>query len=72
MDEMKLSTKLMKGLIANLIKKALKKKLGCEVKLNLNDFYITYDETNAKVHLDLNAERDKDNLETVLLANDLL
>lgn len=72
MDEMKLSTKLMKGLIANLIKKALKKKLGCDVKLDLNDIYITYDETNAKVHLDLNAEMDKDNLESVLLANDLI
>lgn len=72
MDEMKLSTKLMKGLIANLIKKAIKKKLGCDVKLNLNDFYVTYDETNAKVHIDLNAEMDKDNLESVLLEADLI
>ena len=72
MDEMKLSTKLMKGLIANLIKKAIKKKLGCDVKLNLNDFYVTYDETHAKVHIDLNAEMDKDNLESVLLEADLI
>lgn len=72
MDEMKITSKLMRGVAAKLIRNIFKKKFGCDVKLNLNDFYVTYDETNANVHIDFNAQMDKDNLESVLLEADLL
>lgn len=72
MDEMKLTTKLMRGVVAKLLRNIFKKKFGCDVEINLNDFYVAYDESNANVHIDFNAKMDKDNLESVLLANDLL
>jgi len=72
MDEMKITSKLMRGVAAKLIRNIFKKKFGCDVKLNLNDFYVTYDEINANVHIDFNAQMDKDNLESVLLEADLL
>lgn len=72
MDEMKITSKLMRGVAAKLIRNIFKKKFGCDVKLNLNDFYVTYDETNANVHIDFNAQMDKDNLESVLLEADLI
>ncbi|MBO7450294.1 MAG: CTP synthase [Clostridiales bacterium] len=72
MDEMKLTSKLMRGVAAKLIRNMFKKKFGCEVKLNLNDFYVTYDETTASVHIDVNAQMDKDNLESVLIDAGLL
>ncbi|MBO7449414.1 MAG: hypothetical protein J6U54_03515 [Clostridiales bacterium] len=72
MDEMKLTTKLMRGLVAKLIRKTVRKKFGCDIELSLNDFYVTYDESTAIFHLDLNGKMDKDNLESVLIDNDLL
>jgi hypothetical protein len=72
MDEMKITSKLMRGVVSKIIRKAIKNKLGADVKLDLNDFYISYDEKDAVIHVDANARLDKQNLEQILKDADLL
>lgn len=72
MDEMKLTSKLMRGVASKLIRKTIKNKFGCEVKLDLNDFYISYDDNLAVIHLDAKAQLDRSNLESLLKDADLL
>ena len=56
MDEMRISTNLLKGLAAKAIAKVLKKKFGVDVDICLNEFYVTNDGQKASVHLNVNAE----------------
>ena len=65
MDELKLklSTKFMKGIIANLISKALKKKLGYNIDILLNEIEVKSE--NGKVHLHINADAEVENGEKV-------
>lgn len=72
MDEMKLGSKLMKGVVAKIIRKAIKNKFGCDVDLVINGFYISYDDNIANLHLDANAQMGKENLEAILKEADLL
>ena len=72
MDEMRITSKLMRSVIAKIIKKSVKNRFGCDIKLVLHDFYISYDETNATIHLDANAQMDKANLEAIFKEADLL
>lgn len=72
MDEMKLTTKLMRGVVAKLISSIIKNKFGFDVKVDLAAFYITYDENTANIHLNASAQLDKDNLEYILMENGLM
>jgi hypothetical protein len=72
MDEMKLTTKLMRGVVAKIIKRIIKNKFGCDVKVDLNTFYVSYDENMATIHLDAAAQLDRANLENILKDADLL
>lgn len=51
MDEMKvkLSTKFMRGIVAKLISKAIQKKLGCKIDIQLNDLDISVVDGETKV-----------------------
>lgn len=51
MDEMKvkLSTKFMRGIVAKLISKAIQKKLGCKIDIQLNDLDISVIDGETKV-----------------------
>ena len=71
MDEMKISTRLMKGLIAKIVKTMIKKKVGYDVDIRLNDLVITNDDNKAHVHLNVDAELDKDELAKILKATGL-
>lgn len=71
MDEMKISTRLMKGLIAKIVKTMIKKKVGYEVDIRLNDLVITNDNDKAHVHLNVDAEMNKDELAKILKATGL-
>ena len=75
MDEMKinLSTKLMKGLVAKLLKKVIRDKTGYSIDILLNQITITHTE-NGKidVHVDVNAEIDeKEFLKITRIMDDL-
>lgn len=66
MDEMKISSKFMRNLIAKLVKKTVKKKAGYEMDIQLNEFTATVTDGTAHVHLSVDAELNKDELTKIL------
>lgn len=66
MDEMKISSKFMRNLIAKLVKKTVKKKVGYEMDIQLNEFTATVTDGTAHVHLSVDAELNKDELTKIL------
>ena len=62
MDEMKLklSTKFMKGMVSKLIAKALYKKLGYKVDIQLNDINVEFIDGETSIHADVDLRLDKD------------
>ncbi|WP_297183060.1 hypothetical protein [uncultured Phocaeicola sp.] len=66
MDEMKISSKFMRNMVAKLVKKTVKKKVGYEVDIQLNEFTATVTDGTAHVHLSVDAELNKDELTKIL------
>lgn len=66
MDEMKISSKFMRNLIAKLVKKTVKKKVGCDVDVQLNELTATVTDGTTHVHLSVDAELNKDELTKIL------
>lgn len=66
MDEMKIVSKFTNGIISKMIKMVLKKKLGYEVDIQLNQITMTIIEGKTHVHLDANAELKKEELVKIL------
>lgn len=66
MDEMKISSKFMRNLVAKLVKRAVKKKVGYEVDIQLNELTATVTDGTAHVHLSVDAELNKDELTKIL------
>lgn len=58
MDEMKLklSTKFMRGLVAKLIARAIYKKTGCKVEIQLNDLDISVIDGETKIGANVEAK----------------
>lgn len=50
-DIMQIKTKFMRGMIAKLIGIAIKNKLGCKIKVQLDDIDIRIDDEIAHVHV---------------------
>ena len=68
MDEMKISSKFMRNLVAKLVKKAVKKNVGYEVDIQLNGLTATITDGAAHIHLNVDAELGKDELAKLLAA----
>ena len=66
MDEMKINSKFMRNMVAKLVKKTVKKKVGYEVDIQLNEFTATVTDGTAHVHLSVDAELNKDELTKIL------
>lgn len=66
MDEVKIVSKFTKGVISKLIKAILYKKLGYNVDIQLNEVNATITDGNTHIHLDVDAELDKDELLKIL------
>lgn len=66
MDEMKISSKFMRNLVAKLVKRAVKKKVGYEVDIQLNELTATVTDGTAHVHLNIDAELNKDEFTKIL------
>jgi hypothetical protein len=66
MDEVKIVSKFTKGVISKLIKAILYKKLGYNVDIQLNEVNTTITDGNTHIHLDVDAELDKDELLKIL------
>lgn len=66
MDTMKISTKFMKGVVSRILKGVIKKKIGYDVDIQLDEFMITFDGTTAHVRLNAAADISKDELTKVI------
>lgn len=66
MDEVKIVSKFTRGVISKLIKAVLHKKLGYNVDIQLNEVNATITDGKTHVHLDADAELDKDELVRIL------
>ena len=63
---MKIRTKFLKSIISKIVSNLVKKKLGRNVKVQLNDFQIEVDDM-ARIHLCVDAEMTKEELEMLLV-----
>lgn len=65
MDELKLklSTKFMKGIVANLVSKAIAKKVGYNIDILLNEIEVRNE--GGKIHLHIDADAEIENSEFV-------
>ena len=66
MDEMNIGTNFMKGIVSKVINKVLKKKLGYDVGIKLNDFNVKVTDKKAHVHLNIDAEMSQEELNKIL------
>ena len=65
MDEVKIESRLLRGLVSRVIAHNIKKKFGYSIKISLNDFNIVNDDA-IHAHLDINATMSKEELERIL------
>lgn len=68
MDEMKLklSTYLMKTLIAKFVRKIIKKKYKCDLNISINDLDVELKNQKANIHLNVDACISQDDLMYIL------
>ena len=66
MDEMNIGSKFTTSIISKLARLAIRKKFGYDVKLNLNEVKATVVDGKTHVHLDIEAEFEKDDLTKIL------
>ena len=64
---MKIQSKFMTGLVSRIVKKVLRTKLGCEVDIQLNEFRTTVIDDKTHVHLDLDADLTKEELNKLFM-----
>lgn len=66
MDEMKIGSKFTTGIISKLAALVIRKKFGYDIKLNLNEVNATVVDGKTHIHLDVDAELEKDELTKIL------
>lgn len=57
--KIKLSTKFMKGIVANIISKKIYKQLGYKIDIKLNDVQIDIVDGDVKFHIDVDGRMNK-------------
>lgn len=60
MDEMKIKSKFLTGIISKLLRRTLSKKLGDDVDIRVNEIGFTCDDGKVHVHLDLDCGAKKE------------
>lgn len=66
MDEMKIVSKFTTSMISKLLRMMLRKKLGYDVDIKLNEVTAKVDNGKTNIHLDVDAELEKDELTKIL------
>lgn len=68
MDELKLclSTKFMKGMLAKLISKMIRKKYGYKVNIHIEEIKMEVIDGRAKLHLNVDAELNSDEFKEIM------
>lgn len=60
MDELKLKTKFMRGLISKLLSSEIRKKFGYNVNVYINVIEVSVDENKTRIHINADAETNND------------
>lgn len=63
---LKISTKILKIFIGKMLSKQLGKKLGCNIKIQLNDLNIDAVKDDIKIHVDIDGLLTKDDFYNVI------
>ena len=66
MDEMRIVSKFTGGIISKAIKMVIRKKTGYNIDIQLNEAITTISDGKTYLHLDVDAELDKDELVSIL------
>ena len=66
MDELKIVSKFTTNMISKLVKMVLRKKLGYDIDIQLNEIKTTITDGKTHVHLDVDAELEKEELVKIL------
>lgn len=66
MDEVRIVSKFTRNVISKLLKTTLHKKLGYNIDIQLNEVNATVTDGKTHIHLDVDAELDKDELMKIL------
>ena len=66
MDEMRIVSKFTRGIISKAIKMIIRKKTGYNIDIQLNETVTTVSDGKAHLHLDVDAELNKDELMSIL------
>lgn len=62
MDELRIVSGFTRGLISKLIRMTLRKKVGCDADIQLHAMDVTVIDGKTHIHLDLDAELEKEEL----------
>lgn len=65
MDELKISSGFMRGIVSKVVSKLLYKKLGYKIDIQLNDLSVKIADGTAKVHIDADANMNESELKKV-------
>ena len=66
MDEMKIVSKFTTNMISKLVKMVLRKKLGYNIDIQVNEIKTTITDGKTHVHLDVDAELEREELMNIL------
>lgn len=66
MDEMKIVSKFTRGVVSKILKMVIQKKTGYDVDIRLNEVTTTINDGKTHLHVDIDAELDKDELMKIL------
>ena len=66
MDEMRIVSKFTRGIISKALKRVVYKKTGYNVDIQLNEITTTINDGKTHLHLDVDAELEKDELIRIL------
>jgi hypothetical protein len=74
MDELKLilSTKFMRGIVTKIIAKAIFKKTGYNVNVQLNELKVETVDGKVYVHMDVDADVNKEDFVSIIKSNGLI
>lgn len=66
MDEMKIVSKFTRGIVSKILKTVIHKKTGYDVDIQLNEITTTISDGKIHLHVDVDAEINKDELMKIL------
>lgn len=60
MDELRISTRLMRGIVSKLVSKAVSKKFGYDIVIQMNEIEVKNEDGKVRIHANVDAECNSD------------